>query len=52
MAIADGLEIASIQPELEFEVEGVNDRLQLATLERQFQQQQSKRIDATRRTFN
>ena len=32
MAVADGLEIASIQPELEFEVEGVNDRLQLAAL--------------------
>jgi bifunctional UDP-N-acetylglucosamine pyrophosphorylase/glucosamine-1-phosphate N-acetyltransferase len=30
MAVADGLEIASIQPELAFEVEGVNDRLQLA----------------------
>ena len=27
MAVADGLEIASIQPELAFEVEGVNDRL-------------------------
>ena len=44
MAVADGLEIASIQPELEFEVEGVNDRLQLATLERQFQQQQAKEL--------
>ena len=44
MAVADGLEIASIQPELAFEVEGVNDRLQLATLERQFQQQQAKEL--------
>lgn len=42
MAVADGLEIASIQPELAFEVEGVNDRLQLSTLERDFQQQQAK----------
>ncbi|MBP6190728.1 MAG: bifunctional UDP-N-acetylglucosamine diphosphorylase/glucosamine-1-phosphate N-acetyltransferase GlmU [Acinetobacter sp.] len=44
MAVADGLEIASIQPELAFEVEGVNDRLQLATLERQFQLQQAKEL--------
>lgn len=44
MAVADGLEIASIQPELAFEVEGVNDRLQLATLERQFQLQQAKTL--------
>lgn len=42
MAVADGLEIASIQPELAFEVEGVNDRLQLSALERDFQQQQAK----------
>ncbi|WP_286731515.1 bifunctional UDP-N-acetylglucosamine diphosphorylase/glucosamine-1-phosphate N-acetyltransferase GlmU [Acinetobacter sp. UBA1297] len=42
MAVADGLEIASIQPELAFEVEGINDRLQLSTLERDFQQQQAK----------
>ncbi|MCU4432712.1 bifunctional UDP-N-acetylglucosamine diphosphorylase/glucosamine-1-phosphate N-acetyltransferase GlmU [Acinetobacter pittii] len=44
MAVADGLEIASIQPELAFEVEGVNDRLQLAALEREFQQQQAKEL--------
>jgi bifunctional UDP-N-acetylglucosamine pyrophosphorylase/glucosamine-1-phosphate N-acetyltransferase len=44
MAVADGLEIASIQPDLAFEVEGVNDRVQLATLERQFQQQQAKEL--------
>lgn len=37
MALADGMEIASIQPELAFEVEGVNDRVQLAALEREFQ---------------
>ena len=41
MAVADGLEIASIQPQLAYEVEGVNDRLQLAALEREFQQQQA-----------
>ncbi|WP_151979802.1 bifunctional UDP-N-acetylglucosamine diphosphorylase/glucosamine-1-phosphate N-acetyltransferase GlmU [Acinetobacter guerrae] len=41
MAVADGLEIASIQPQLAYEVEGVNDRLQLSALEREFQQQQA-----------
>jgi len=41
MAVADGLEIASIQPQFAYEVEGVNDRLQLAALEREFQQQQA-----------
>ncbi|MFV5397692.1 bifunctional UDP-N-acetylglucosamine diphosphorylase/glucosamine-1-phosphate N-acetyltransferase GlmU [Acinetobacter baumannii] len=44
MAVADGLEIASIQPELAFEVEGVNDRLQLAAIEREFQKQQAKEL--------
>ena len=37
-------EIASIQPELAYEVEGVNDRLQLAALEREFQLQQAKSL--------
>ncbi|MPW45431.1 bifunctional UDP-N-acetylglucosamine diphosphorylase/glucosamine-1-phosphate N-acetyltransferase GlmU [Acinetobacter guerrae] len=41
MAVADGLEIASIQPQLAYEVEGVNDRLQLSALEREFQQQKA-----------
>lgn len=44
MAVADGLEIASIQPERAYEVEGVNDRLQLAALEREFQLQQAKSL--------
>ena len=44
MALADGLEIASIQPELAFEVEGVNDRIQLAALEREFQNYQAKQL--------
>ncbi|ENV31869.1 bifunctional UDP-N-acetylglucosamine diphosphorylase/glucosamine-1-phosphate N-acetyltransferase GlmU [Acinetobacter gerneri] len=44
MAIADGMEIASIQPEFAFEVEGVNDRIQLAALEREFQQHQAKTL--------
>jgi bifunctional UDP-N-acetylglucosamine pyrophosphorylase/glucosamine-1-phosphate N-acetyltransferase len=44
MAIADGLEVASVEPELAFEVEGVNDRVQLATLEREFQAFQAKQL--------
>ncbi|MFT4020405.1 MAG: bifunctional UDP-N-acetylglucosamine diphosphorylase/glucosamine-1-phosphate N-acetyltransferase GlmU [Acinetobacter sp.] len=44
MAVADGLEIASIQPDLAYEVEGVNDRLQLAMLERAFQRQQAQEL--------
>ena len=44
MALADGLEIASIQPELAFEVEGVSDRVQLAALEREFQAYQAKKL--------
>ncbi|KAA5602337.1 bifunctional N-acetylglucosamine-1-phosphate uridyltransferase/glucosamine-1-phosphate acetyltransferase, partial [Pseudomonas aeruginosa] len=51
MAVADGLEIASIQPELAFEVEGVNDRLQLAALEREFQKQQAKELKQKGVTF-
>ena len=37
MALADGLHVASVAPERTFEVEGVNDRLQLAALEKQYQ---------------
>ncbi|ENU18488.1 glmU protein [Acinetobacter bohemicus ANC 3994] len=44
MAIADGLSVASVEPELAFEVEGVNDRVQLATLEREFQNHQAKKL--------
>lgn len=44
MALEDGLEIASIQPEMAFEVEGVNDRVQLAALEREFQTYQAKEL--------
>lgn len=44
MAVADGLHIGSVQPEYEFEVEGVNDRLQLATLERRFQAYQAEQL--------
>ncbi|NNH38917.1 bifunctional UDP-N-acetylglucosamine diphosphorylase/glucosamine-1-phosphate N-acetyltransferase GlmU [Acinetobacter terrae] len=44
MAIVDGLEVASVEPELAFEVEGVNDRIQLAALEREFQNYQAKKL--------
>ncbi|WP_288688592.1 bifunctional UDP-N-acetylglucosamine diphosphorylase/glucosamine-1-phosphate N-acetyltransferase GlmU [uncultured Acinetobacter sp.] len=44
MAIADGLEVASVEPERAFEVEGVNDRVQLAALEREFQNFQAKQL--------
>lgn len=44
MALADGMQVASVEPEQAFEVEGVNDRVQLATLERQFQAFQAKQL--------
>lgn len=44
MAVQDGLSTASIQPEQAFEVEGVNDRIQLAALEREYQRQQAKQL--------
>ena len=44
MAITDGLSVASVEPELAFEVEGVNDRVQLAALEREFQNNQAKKL--------
>ncbi|WP_374572232.1 bifunctional UDP-N-acetylglucosamine diphosphorylase/glucosamine-1-phosphate N-acetyltransferase GlmU [Acinetobacter sp.] len=44
MAIEDGLEVASVEPERAFEVEGVNDRAQLAALEREFQAFQAKQL--------
>ena len=44
MALADGMRVASVQPEQAFEVDGVNDRRQLAALERQFQADQAKQL--------
>ncbi len=44
MAVADGLHIGSVQPEYDFEVEGVNDRVQLAALERRFQAYQAEQL--------
>lgn len=37
MAVADGISVAAIQPDDEFEIEGVNNRQQLAKLERRWQ---------------
>lgn len=37
MAVADGIDIATVAPEFDFEIEGVNDRIQLARLERTYQ---------------
>lgn len=41
LAVAEGIEVAAQQAESEQEVQGVNDRLQLATLERGYQQSQA-----------
>ena len=37
MAVADNIEIRTISPTFEFEIDGVNDRIQLANLERTYQ---------------
>ncbi|SBS40417.1 Bifunctional protein GlmU [Marinomonas spartinae] len=42
MAAQDGVEIVTVHPENEAEVSGVNDRIQLAALEREWQQQQAR----------
>lgn len=44
MAVADGVDIATISPELAFEIEGVNDRIQLANLERTYQAYQIRQL--------
>lgn len=44
MALADGMTVASVEPNLAFEVEGVNDRVQLTALEREFQNFQAKQL--------
>jgi bifunctional UDP-N-acetylglucosamine pyrophosphorylase/glucosamine-1-phosphate N-acetyltransferase len=41
MAVADGIEIKTVQASNSYEVEGVNDRLQLARLERYYQAMQA-----------
>ncbi len=44
MAAQDGVEIAAIQPEREEEVQGVNNRIQQAQLERWYQRQQAEAL--------
>ncbi|MEA2080509.1 MAG: bifunctional UDP-N-acetylglucosamine diphosphorylase/glucosamine-1-phosphate N-acetyltransferase GlmU, partial [Pseudomonadota bacterium] len=44
MAAADGVAVASVSTENEFEILGVNDRVQLSTLERIYQRSQAERL--------
>lgn len=44
MAVAEGIRVGAVQPADEYEVLGVNDRVQLATLERHYQQQSAVRL--------
>ena len=46
MAVADGLTVATAQPQDAMEVQGANDRRQLAELERHFQQRAARRLMA------
>lgn len=44
MAVADGIHVATIAPDHAFEIEGVNDRIQLASLERTWQNHQAQEL--------
>lgn len=44
MAVDDGIEIATVSPTHQFEIEGVNDRMQLANLERTWQIYQAQEL--------
>ena len=44
MAVSEGIEVHSAQPTDEYEVMGVNDRVQLSALERHFQELQAERL--------
>lgn len=44
MAVDDGIEIATVSPTYQFEIEGVNDRIQLASLERTWQAHQAENL--------
>lgn len=44
MAVDDGIEIATVSPTYTFEIEGVNDRIQLANLERTWQAHQANEL--------
>ncbi|WP_110654313.1 bifunctional UDP-N-acetylglucosamine diphosphorylase/glucosamine-1-phosphate N-acetyltransferase GlmU [Salinicola halimionae] len=51
MAAADGVEVKAAQPSSPVEVEGINDRRQLASLERAFQHRQADRLMAAGVSF-
>lgn len=44
MAVDDGIDIDTVSPAFEFEIEGVNDRMQLAKLERAWQYHQAQML--------
>ena len=44
MAVADGMRVVAQHPQSPWEVQGVNNRLQLSELERYYQQQQAQRL--------
>lgn len=44
MAVAEGIEVSTAHPDAPYEVEGINDRLQLAALERQHQKNQAETL--------
>jgi bifunctional UDP-N-acetylglucosamine pyrophosphorylase/glucosamine-1-phosphate N-acetyltransferase len=44
MAVADGVPVSTVEPQVISEIQGVNDRSQLAELERAYQSQQAKRL--------
>ncbi|WJV66898.1 bifunctional UDP-N-acetylglucosamine diphosphorylase/glucosamine-1-phosphate N-acetyltransferase GlmU [Pectobacteriaceae bacterium CE70] len=44
MAVQEGHRVMAVHPDSQSEVEGVNNRLQLATLERVYQQEQAKKL--------
>lgn len=44
MAVADGMDVSALHPRTALEVEGVNNRKQLATLERFYQRQQADQL--------
>ncbi|ELA09575.1 hypothetical protein MOMA_04195 [Moraxella macacae 0408225] len=44
MAVDDGIDIATVSPKFAFEIDGVNDRIQLANLERIWQNFQAKNL--------
>ena len=46
MAVADGMRVQALHPQHAMEVEGANNREQVAALERYYQQQQAKRLMA------